>query len=43
MLQSQQQGSFTGAVKALGQDAKGTATKTEAEVVADAKKTKTEL
>jgi hypothetical protein len=43
MLQSQQQGSLTGAVKALGQDVKGTGTKTEAEVVADAKKAKAEL
>jgi hypothetical protein len=38
MWQSQQQGSFIGALKALGQDVKGTAKKTEAEVVTDAKK-----
>ena len=38
MYQSQQQGSFIGALKALGQDIKGTTKKTEAEVVTDAKK-----
>jgi hypothetical protein len=38
MYQSQQQGSFIGGLKALGQDIKATTKKTEAEVVTDAKK-----
>lgn len=43
MWQTQQQGSFIGALKALGQDVKGAAKKTDAEVVAEAKKAKAEL
>jgi hypothetical protein len=43
MWQTQQQGSFIGGLKALGQDVKGTAKKTEAEAVAEAKKAKAEL
>jgi hypothetical protein len=43
MWQSQQKGSLTASVKVLGDDVKGTAKKTESEVIADAKKAKAEL